>query len=465
MKLYNKRIAFLISDQHFIPHGGIGSFAKGFTEMCGRIGWKVDIILDKEPKNDTFEKLIKNLGANIIYPPKALATMKGGVEVLSESALPYNDHTDTFGFSDTINFEKIINFRKAILRAFETNVYDMIVCNTQEAMTASYAMTVNKYIPVVFYTHLHSMIFRDSQGSDVFLDSYHNFYNKHMEFTDIIIGTQSQKNIDELTKFGATNCALLRMPMSERGLLEPYTGTHKGVLFIGRWEEGKNPEAYIRVMKECKLPCKVMTNSNGAKKFEKAFAEAGITDYEIKAGITGQEKVDFVRSSGVFFMPSLRENYPFAFLECLGHMPCVVLDNQDWSDNFNQKYFHKVNIKDAAETIVDIYCDLQSVEALDYVRKLDDEVAEGWIKFIHDFIGKHSNTNAAKINTYETVKYRDYITALDRKHLAREDFESVLGNKHKFINIWYTDTDTYLSKDPTYKPVEEEAGLSLFEGL
>jgi len=47
MKLYNKRIAFLISDQHFIPHGGIGSFAKGFTEMCGRIGWKVDIILDK----------------------------------------------------------------------------------------------------------------------------------------------------------------------------------------------------------------------------------------------------------------------------------------------------------------------------------------------------------------------------------------------------------------------------------
>jgi len=34
-------------------------------------------------------------------------------------------------------------------------------------------------------------------------------------------------------------------------------------------------------------------------------------------------------------------------------MPCVVLDNQDWSDNFNEKYFHKVNIKDAGATIVD----------------------------------------------------------------------------------------------------------------
>ena len=449
MRTYDKRIAFLISDQHFIPHGGIGSFAKGFTEMCGRIGWKVDIILDKAPTNE-FSDLIISLGANIVYP---------------DEPLRYSDHTATFAFSDTINFEKIINFRKAILKAFETNVYDMIVCNTQEAMTASYAMTVNKYIPVVFYTHLHSMIFRDSQGSDVFLDSYHNFYNKHMEFTDIIIGTQSQKNIDELTKFGATNCALLRMPMSERDLLEPYTGPHKGVLFIGRWEEGKNPEAYIRVMKECKLPCKVMTNSNGEKKFIKAFEEAGIIDYEIRAGITGQEKVDFIRSSGVFFMPSLRENYPFAFLECLGHMPCVVLDNQDWSDNFNEKYFHKVNIKDAGETITEIYCSTQSVEALDYVRELDNEVAEGWINFLYNFIGKHSNTNSAKINTYDTVKYSDYIKELKRTHLAREDFESVLGNKHKFISVYYTDNETYLSKDPTFKPVEEEAGLSLFEGL
>jgi len=450
MKLYSKRIAFLISDQHFIPHGGIGSFCKSFTEMSDRLNWKVDIILDKAPNNDKFKDLIEEAGANIIWPLEPLR---------------YNNHTATFAFSDTINFEKIINFRTSLLEAFEENVYDMIVCNTQEAMTAAYAMTVNKYIPVVFYTHLHSMIFRDSQGSDVFLDSYHNFYNKHMEFTDIIIGTQSQKNIDELTKYGATNCQLLPMPMSERGLLEEGNITGKGVLFIGRWEEGKNPEAYIRAMKECQLPCKVMTNSNGAKKFEKAFAEAGITDYEIRAGITGQEKVEFIRDSSVFFMPSLRENYPFAFLECLGHMPCVVLDSQDWSDNFDSKYFHKVNIKDAGSKIKELYGSAQVNGALDYVKQLDYQVAFKWNKFLDDFVGKRSNTNAAKINTFETVKYRDYIKDLERKHLAREDFESVLSNKYKFTTVWYTDTDTYLSKDPTYKPVEEETGLSLFEGL
>ena len=323
-------------------------------------------------------------------------------------------------------------------------------------------MTLNKDIPVVFYTHLHSMIFRKEQNfSDVFLDSYHNFYNKHMEFSDIYIGTQSVKNINELSSYGASNCVLLKMPMSERGLLERYKGPRKGVLFIGRWEEGKNPEAYIRVMKECGLPCKVMTNSNGAKKFEKAFSDAGITDYEIRAGITGQEKVDFIRSSDTFFMPSLRANYPFAFLECLGHMLCVVLDTQDWSDNFDSQYYHKVNIKNASQLIKTIYGGEQLSSALGYVKKLDEEVSQGWIRFLFDFEPRKAKTNSAKINQHTTIKYGDYIKSLNRSHLAREDIESVLTNRHKF-RIIYTDNDTYLTQEPDYEPTEEE---NLFEGL
>jgi hypothetical protein len=112
-----------------------------------------------------------------------------------------------------------------------------------------------------------------------------------------------------------------------------------------------------------------------------------------------------------------------------------------------------------------IYGGDQLVSALDYVKSLDDEVAKDWIEFLDDFVGKRSNTNAAKINTYVTIKYRDYINELNRTHLGREDFESVLSNKKKFINIIYTDNDTYLSKDPSFRPIEEVTGLSLFEGL
>jgi hypothetical protein len=210
-----------------------------------------------------------------------------------------------------------------------------------------------------------------------------------------------------------------------------------------------------------------MTNSNGAKKFQKAFEEEGITDFVIKAGITGQEKVDFIKSSKVFFMPSLRENYPFAFLECLGHMPCFVLDTQDWSNNFKE-YFTTVRIDEAAKYITKSYndgSDYYATGALEYIKQLDNEVAESWIKFLENFVGKRSNTNAAKINNYDTVKYRDYIKDLERKFLAREDFESVLSNRKKFINVLYTDNDTYLSKDPQFKPQEEITGIGLFEGL
>ena len=190
MRTYDKRIAFLISDQHLIPHGGIGQFAKGFVEMCNRINWKVDLMLDKEPTND-FSNLIKDLSANIITPKESLR---------------YSDHTATFAFSDSINFEKIINFRKAILKAFETNVYDMIVCNTHEAMTAAHAMSIGQYIPVVFYTHSTYMIFREKQKfSDVFLDTYNDFYVKHTELNDVYVGTQSITNLNHLESLGHKN--------------------------------------------------------------------------------------------------------------------------------------------------------------------------------------------------------------------------------------------------------------------
>jgi hypothetical protein len=170
------------------------------------------------------------------------------------------------------------------------------------------------------------------------------------------------------------------MPLSERELLVESNQEKRGVLFIGRWEAGKNPEAYIRVMKETGLPCKVMTNSNGEKKFIKAFNDAGITDYEIRAGITGQEKVDFIKSCKVSFNCSLIENYPFAFIECVGHMPVVVLDKQDWSDNFDTRYFSKVKECDAATSIVNAYNLKDRIGALAYVKNLDILAKNAWSK-------------------------------------------------------------------------------------
>lgn len=448
MNTYSKRIAFLISNQHLIPHGGLGSFAKSFTEMCSKLNWKVDLVLDKKPTNE-FSNVIVNLGANIVYP---------------ENSIEYTEHTGSFAFSDSINFERIVNFRKSIIKAFEANSYDMIVCNTQEAMTSVYCLHLGEYIPVVFYTHQPSMVTRENDSKDVFLKPYHDFYNKHLELPDIHVGTQSSRNKKNLLGYGAKNVYVLPMPMSERDLLLPNNNEREGVLYIGRWEPRKNPEAFLKVMAECKLPVRIMTNRNGAAKFKKELDKLGITDYIIRFEIYGQEKSDFIKSCKVHFNPSYSENYPFVFFECLGQMHCVVLDTQDWADNFDSKYYHVVKIKEASAKILELYEQPIPTENLEYIKNLDNNTAQAWVEFLNNFKGKQSSSNVAKINNEHTITHFDFIKKLDRNYLAQEDIISILGNRHKF-KVIYTDHDTYFSKDNDFNPLEEKETSGLFEGL
>jgi hypothetical protein len=51
---------------------------------------------------------------------------------------------------------------------------------------------------------------------------------------------------------------------------------------------------------------------------------------------------------------------------------------------------------------------------------------------------------------------------LGRSIICIDDIRSVLANKNKF-RVIYTDNDTYLTKDPNFEPVEEQAGTGLFE--
>ena len=94
----------------------------------------------------------------------------------------------------------------------------------------------------------------------------------------------------------------------------------------------------------------------------------------------------------------------------------------------------------------------------------EDLVFHKWNECFNKFKPKQSNTNTAKICSCETVKYKDYVKDLNRSVLCIDDIRSVLTNKHKF-RIIYTDKDSYLTKNPSYEPVEQLMGLSLFEGL
>jgi glycosyltransferase involved in cell wall biosynthesis len=434
-----------VSYQTLIPHGGIGQFTKSFCELMDMHNIKVDIITDKEPKDNEF---VKSLKANIIAPLESL---------------PYTNHSNIFMYGDTFCYERMANFRNAIVEALEHNLYDALICNTYESVQVCSTMGLEDIIQIIAYTHLESQIFKDTKNP--FLYNTNAVMRQQLSTPGIFVGTQSknnQLNMDESVYH-------LPIPITERRLLEEHHKPREGVLFIGRWEEGKNPELFIDLIEQTKLPAKVMTSPNGVKKFEDRLKKIGV-QYHIRASIVGQEKVDFMTSARVAFNPSTVESYGMAFYEQMIQMPTVALENQRWTKNFDNGDFFTVNKKNMAQTMLDLYNNVVDAKTwydngiLKKYRDIEDSVFHKWNECFNEFKTKQSNNNTAKICSFNTVRYDEYIHGLGRSLICIDDVRSVLTNKHKF-SIIYTDEYTYLTKDPSFQPVEKEEGVSLFEGI
>ena len=442
MRTYDKRIGFLVSYQTLIPHGGIGQFTKSFCELMDQHNIKVDIITDKEPQNTEFVKSIK---ANVIAPLESLK---------------YTDHSNIFMYGDTFCYERMANFRTAIVEALEHNLYDALICNTYETVQVASTMGLEDVIQIIAYTHLESQIFKDTKNPFLFNTNVAMRYQ--LSTPNIDVGTQSKFNqlhLDESSYH-------LPIPITERELLNEYTGEREGILFVGRWEEGKNPELFIDLIEQTKLPAKVMTSPNGVKKFEERLSKLGVK-YEVRASIVGQEKVDFIKSSRIAFNPSTVESYGMAFYEQHIQLPTLVLENQRWTNNFNKSFFYTCTKKDMAAKAKELYDVFEKAErwynlgSLQHAQEQEAGVFHKWMECFRNFEPKQSNTNTAKICNENTIKHVDFISELDRSIICIDDVRSVLTNKHKF-RVIYTDNDTYLTKDPSFEPIEEETGLSLF---
>ena len=401
---------------------------------------KVDIITDKEPQDSEF---IKGLKANIIAPLESLR---------------YTDHSNIFMYGDTFCYERMANFRNAIIEALEHNIYDALICNTYETVQVASTMGLEDCIQIIAYTHLESQIFKDTKNP--FLNSTNDMMRKQLECDNLWIGTQSKFNE---TSMGFTNIWHLPIPITERGLLEEYQGEREGILFVGRWEEGKNPELFIELIEQTGLPAKVMTSPNGVKKFEERLKKIGAT-YDVRASIVGQEKVDFIKSSRIAFNPSVVESYGMAFYEQHIQLPTLVLENQRWTKNFNDEFFYYCNKKTMAQRAKELYDSFEKAEtwynlgSLEHANFMEKRVFGKWNDCFHEFSAKTSNSNTAKICSETTVKLEDYITNLGRKIICIDDIRSVLTNKHKF-RVIYTDDSTYLTKDPSFEPQEQEESL------
>jgi hypothetical protein len=360
-------------------------------------------------------------------------------------------------YGDTFCYERMANFRNAITEALEHNLYDALICNTYETVQVASTMGLEDCIQIIAYTHLESQIFNDTKNP--FLNNTNVMMRQQLSTTNIDIGTQSKFNqlhLDESSYH-------LPIPITEKDLLTEYTGDREGILFVGRWEEGKNPELFIDLIEQTKLPAKVMTSPNGVKKFEDRLSKLGVK-YDVRSSIIGQEKVDFIKSSRIAFNPSIVESYGMAFYEQHIQLPTLVLENQRWTNNFNEDFFYKCTKKNMAKGAQELYDSFEKAEtwynlgSLKHAQSMEKNVFHKWNECFQDFVPRNSNNNTAKICSETTVKLQDYIKDLGRKIICVDDIRSVLTNKHKF-RVIYTDEDTYLTKDPSFEPNEQEESL------
>jgi glycosyltransferase involved in cell wall biosynthesis len=446
MKTYKKRIGFLVSYQTLVPHGGIGQFTKSFIRLMEENGVKVDIITDKKPQDNEF---VKSLNTNIIYP---------------EESYGYTNHSAIFMYGDSYCYERMANFRNSIIRALTNNLYDAFICNTYESVQVASTMGLEDVIQIIAYTHLESQIFPNTLHNP-FLNSVNEMMRLQLKMADITIGTQSEFNRNEFDE----NAWHLPIPITEPELLNEYHVDREGVLFIGRWEEGKNPELYLKLIEETKLPARVMTNANGAKKFEERLKKLGV-DYQIKVSIIGKEKVDFITSCRVAFNPSTVESYGLAFIEQISQLPTVAMENIRWTNNFDSDLFYTTDKKWASKVVKDLYNRFSNAESYYSEGKHDKVVAQDatsfdkWNSCFEAFTPKQSNSNTAKILSYDTVVYKDFIEELGRKTICIDDVRSALTNKSKYATVLYTDDHTILSKEQDYVPVVKVA-TNVFDDL
>ena len=442
--MYNKRIGFLISSQHLIPHGGIGQFAKSFIETMNEHGIIVDIITDKKPADSEF---VNSLSSIIIY---------------AGDPLRYTAHSNIFMYGDTFCYERMANFRDSIILALEKNLYDVFVCNTFESLQVASAMGLEDVIQIIGYTHLESQVFKHTKNP--FLNNANELMRQQLGTNGVYVGTQSKAN-----QLQFEQAWYLPIPISERSLLEEHHVERNGVLFMGRWEEGKNPKLFIDLIKQTNLPAKVMTSPNSAKKFEKELKNLGV-DYEVRSSLVGKEKVDFIASSRIAFNPSTVESYGMAFHEQTAQLPTFALENQRWLNNFNNKYFFTTNKHSMAKDILEAYQKFNTAQsyydtgALEHYRNLENRVFHNWNSCFNEFVPKQSKNDTAKICLESTVKVSDFIRNLGRSVICIDDIKSILSNRHKF-RVIYTQNDTYLTKDPNFVPSEDNDSAGLFEGL
>lgn len=443
------RIAMVVSNQHAIIAGGIGQFLKGFIDQIANPNdIIVDFVLDKKPTTD-FLQIINN-GGKIYYP---------------DIPLSYKGHRTAFSFGESMNWEAHVNFRNSMMLALSNALYDCIVVNSPEAFAVLSGLTLAQNTKIVFYTHSEYLVGFKNYVRRTFYQEYIDFTKSMMNLPNIIAGTQTKDNVSRCTSYMHNKTPkMLGMPFPEKRLLSKIDVKKNGVLFIGRWEDRKNPKAFINLIQNTKLFAKVMTNTNGAKKFISKFLDLGLVegvDFEVRSNLIGEEKINFIASAKVFFNPSTLESFGFSMIEGLSQCDTVTLSEYDWVDNFEGFDFIKAS---KHQSINDIILELHNLDKPKFdnnesVNSYNEKAIKSWL----DFLAEPHENKIIKNLSKDNFWVSDALS-FEKRCCSIEDIVVLYNHRHEY-HITDTKEGQWWSKsNAPQKEYSLSSNLEVFYG-
>ena len=431
MKTYSRRIAILWTAYSLKDNNGVYHFTRSFLKIAQQQNWKVDILFDRRSnikgKNSYGE--LTSLGARLLFPENPI----------EDTIQKY------YSFTSGVSAIELANLQMCLLESLQTNLYDLVICEPMFASMIPQLSSIN--IPTMWYTHPPGSITGDYDDghSNEKLFNYLDSISKNCT-----VGTQTEHNCTVLKNRGV-NAKVLPLPFPDLEIFNAVTLPKNGILFCGTTEDRKQFKKYFDLIVETKLPAKIMTSEKSGTKMSVMFADAGITDVDIRTHILGKDKRDFFASSKIFFTPSYSESFGYAFAEAISHTHAVAFD-YEWTSNFDKSFCHIIPQKDYINYIAKLYNSNVPVPkgAMDYVQSMHKNAEQAWADYINTSPENKKKFYKSFVEKNQNFWIKDLPKLIGRPALTLDEINPLLDRKtYGALNVTYTDTDTWASIDGT----------------
>ena len=305
----------LLAMKNTYVNRGVATYVNGWCEWGLRNGVQVDVISDEDGlRNNQFDRY--EATSNWLAP--------------TQFENPGNDDDKTTMRSPIIRLNDAVKLRTSILDAMTRFHYDCLVINTIDVLFSVISLGLHRHHPNIYYV-THAPGDFGSMRNDFITELTHSL----VKTSGVKILCQSEWVRDvfhnELDVERDKSIAITPF-LGQPELLDfERNHDHKGILYIGPYEDRKKPELFIKACKENSKPALVITPSQrSADKFKRRFLEENI-EHEIHVALTGKHKVDIIRRASLAVIPSSIETFCYTAFEAAHMCRTIIPSNREWS--------------------------------------------------------------------------------------------------------------------------------------